>query len=130
MKLITRDTDYAIRALCCIAAEGHVVGVRHLSVKLKMPHAFLRKVLQRLARAGLLISKRGRGGGFELSRPAEKISVLDVMKVFQKDLELAEHVFKGAKCPRMKLCKLKTELDSLQSELFNSLDRITIKSII
>ena len=49
MKLITRDTDYAIRALCCIAGSGKKeLSVRDLTDRLAMQRPFLRKILQKL----------------------------------------------------------------------------------
>ncbi len=130
MKLITRDTDYAIRALSCIAAHKDIVNVKKLSKELDMPHAFLRKILQELTRAGFLKSFKGRCGGFELSRPAGKITVYDLACLFQGELFLTDHVFKGKVCPRIKKCKLKRKLDRLQKNVHNTLKEITIESII
>ena len=55
MKLITRDTDYAVRALVFIAKQKEeIVSVRDLVEKLKIPKPFLRKILQLLNKKGLL----------------------------------------------------------------------------
>lgn len=130
MKLITRDTDYAIRALSCIAVNEGIVSVKDLSEELDMPHAFLRKILQELTRAGFLKSFKGRRGGFELSKPAKNITVYDLACIFQGDLFLTEHVFKGKVCPRINKCKLKRKLDRLQKNVLKGLKDITIESII
>lgn len=130
MKLITRDSDYAIRALCCIAAVEGLVSVRYLSDELSMPYPFLRKILQSLTQAGLLFSIKGRGGGFKLARPAKKISVFEVVKIFQGEFILTEHTFKGKICPRFNACKLKKQLDSIEKNLMVKLKKINIDSII
>lgn len=130
MKLITRDSDYAIRALCCIAAVKGLVSVRFLSQKLDMPYPFLRKILQVLTQAGLLFSVKGRRGGFKLTKSSKKISILDVTKAFQGEFSLTEHTFKGRVCPRVKICKLKEQLDGFEKDLQNKLKKITIDSII
>lgn len=49
----------------------------------RVPASYLAKVLQTLGRAGLVISRRGLGGGFTLSRPAEQISVLEVVNAVE-----------------------------------------------
>ena len=65
MKLITRDTDYALRALCFIAKhKKEIISVDRLAEESKIPRPFLRKILQKLNRAGILKSYKGQGGGF------------------------------------------------------------------
>ena len=57
MKLITRNTDYAIRALCFIARKKkQVVSVKELVSKLRIPKPFLRKISQRLNKERILVS--------------------------------------------------------------------------
>ncbi|MBU2258562.1 MAG: Rrf2 family transcriptional regulator, partial [Candidatus Omnitrophica bacterium] len=68
MKLITRDTDYALRALCFIAKnKDKVTPAPELVAKLKIPRPFLRKILQSLDKNGLLKSYKGKGGGFVMT---------------------------------------------------------------
>ncbi|MBD3296306.1 MAG: Rrf2 family transcriptional regulator, partial [Candidatus Omnitrophica bacterium] len=118
VKLITRDTDYAIRALSCIAGSpGRKANVSELVEELGIPRPFLRKILQALNRAGVLDSVRGKGGGFTLRVPAHELSVFDIMGIFQGDFVMNEHIFKGKVCPRMKVCRLKNELDSIEAEV-------------
>lgn len=84
MKLITRDTDYAVRALCFIAEnKGKIVSVSELVKVLKIPRPFLRKLLQILHRKRILKSFKGRGGGFQLAIPAERIYLVDLIKFFR-----------------------------------------------
>jgi Rrf2 family protein len=130
MKLITRDSDYAIRALCCIAAAKGLVSVRDLAKKLDMPYPFLRKILQALTQAGLLFSIKGRNGGFKLTKSAKKISIVEVIRVFQGKFILTEHTFKGKVCPRIKSCKLKKQLDKIEKDVYLKLKKINIDSII
>ena len=66
MKLITRDTDYAVRALCFIGQrQKRLISASELVANLKIPRPFLRKILQTLNREGILNSYKGKGGGFE-----------------------------------------------------------------
>ena len=59
MKLITRNTDYAIRALCYIAEQKQeVISADRLVKSLEIPRPFLRKILQTLTKAGLLNSSK------------------------------------------------------------------------
>lgn len=130
MKLITRHSDYAIRALCCIVVSKNLLSVKCLSQKLDMPYPFLRKILQALTQGGLLFSVKGRKGGFKASRPAKEISIMDVTNVFQGKFSLIEHSFKGKVCPRVKICKLKAKLDKIEKDTSIKLKKISIDSII
>ncbi|MDD5015309.1 MAG: Rrf2 family transcriptional regulator, partial [Atribacterota bacterium] len=81
MKLITRNTDYAVRALCCIAEQKQkVISTDRLVKSLEMPRPFLRKILQALTKEGLLNSSKGKDGGFSLAISPKEITLIDVMK--------------------------------------------------
>lgn len=62
MKLITRDTDYALRAVCFIARDKErVTSASELVKNLSIPQPFLRKLLQILSRGRILRSHKGQG---------------------------------------------------------------------
>ena len=131
MKLITRNTDYAVRALCYIAEQKQKVisGDRFIK-SLEMPRPFLRKILQTLTKAGLLNSSKGKDGGFSLAVSPEKITLFEVMKIFQGSIRLTEHQFKKSDCPHINDCLLKKKLDEIEKEVIVKLKAITISSIL
>jgi len=127
VKLITRDTDYAVRALCFIARNnGDVVTVAELVKKLKIPRPFLRKILQILHKKRILNSYKGKTGGFILARTANDISLIDIMRVFQGELRLNECIFKGLKCPNIKSCPLNKKISRIEDFVMKELSGITI----
>jgi len=131
MKLITRDTDYAIRALRYLATnKERIVPVAELVGKLKIPRPFLRKLLQILNREGLLESSKGQGGGFRLACSPGKISLVDLIEIFQGDLTLNECVFKKLLCPNTKKCLLRKKLDKIEQYVIKELRSITLASLI
>ncbi|MFA6635640.1 MAG: Rrf2 family transcriptional regulator [Candidatus Omnitrophota bacterium] len=131
MKIITRDTDYAIRALACVAtSESGMVTVKELSQKLDIPGPFLRKIFQTLNRRGILRSYKGKSGGFALSEAPDKISVFHLIEIFQGPFCLNEHLFKGKTCPLVKTCFLKKKLDAIEKEVIKELDSITIEQLV
>ena len=131
MSLITRDSDYAVQAVCFIAEkkEGRV-SVRDLVRKLQIPRHFLRRILQVLSKKGILKSYKGRGGGFSLSVRPSFLSLLDIIIVFQGDIRLNGHTFKKKKCPHIRTCRIKKELDPIEKRMIAGLKSITISSII
>ena len=131
MKLITRNTDYAMRALCYIAKqEKGSVSAAEMVAALKIPRPFLRKILQTLSGEGLLKSTKGQGGGFSLAFPAEKVLLTDLIRIFQNTIQLNECVFKKKMCPNRSTCVLKKEIDSIESDVLGRLRRISIASLI
>ena len=131
MKLITRNTDYAVRALCCIAEQKQeVISAGQLVKSLEMPRPFLRKILQALNKEGLLNSSKGKGGGFSLAVSPEKITLTDVMKIFQGPIKLNECTFKKKVCPNVKDCLLKKKIDEIEKEVILRLKSINLESLL
>lgn len=130
MKLINRDTDYAMRALRYIVRhKNKLVSVSEIAKALKIPHAFLRKILQILQKEGILNSIEGRNGGFNLAVPAEKILLVDLIKIFQGPVQLADCLFKKMICPDAQRCLLKKKMDRLEHLVIAELKSITIASL-
>jgi Rrf2 family protein len=78
---VSARTDYAVRAMLAVAAEHpHLVKAATLAAAQDIPLSFLQGILLDLRRAGLLHSHRGVDGGYALARPAEAISVGDVVR--------------------------------------------------
>lgn len=131
MKLITRNTDYAVRAVSYIAKNsGRVVSVTELVKKLRIPKPFLRKILQVLNKEGLARSYKGIGGGFVLAAKPGRILLVDIMKAFQGPLELNECAFKKLVCPNAKNCPLKSKIDRIEKHVMSELGTITIGELI
>ena len=131
MKLITRDTDYAVRAVCFIANhEGEPVSVEDLVKSLKIPRAFLRKLLQVLSNSRILKSFKGKNGGFVLNKTADKIYLKNIMNIFQGPLKINECIFKKRICPNIKTCPLRKRLNKIERYAVSEIDKITILSLL
>jgi len=131
MKLITRDTDYALRALCLMAKrKGKMISVSDMVRELKMPRPFLRKILQRLNKEKILKSYKGLGGGFLLAMPENKIFLTDLMEIFQGNLHLNECFFKKLPCPNIKTCRLRKKINNIERFVKRELKAITIASLL
>jgi Rrf2 family protein len=131
MKLITRNTDYALRALSFIAKRGkEVVSVADLVKELKIPQPFLRKILQSLNKEGILKSYRGIGGGFLLVKPAEKVFLADLMEIFQGSFSLNECFLNKIICPNIKKCILRKRLNNIEKYVFSELKTVTVASLL
>ncbi len=131
MKLLTKDTDYAITALCRLAANRQTTfSVSTLAAELGISLSFLRKVLQELQKAGILSSRKGKNGGFTLARNPDRILVYDVIKVFQGPLRLTDCRIRNSVCHRKGECRLQKRLNGIEGRLIAEFKTISIESLI
>ena len=77
---MTLEADYAVRMVDCLAASNEKCCARILSDRTGVSLRFTLKILRKLRAAGLLISRRGVKGGYELRRKPEEISLRDVIE--------------------------------------------------
>ena len=132
MKL-TRATNYAVRALVAISKSGslHRADLRTLASQMGAPTAFLGKVLQRLKRAGLLEGVRGAHGGYDLAKPAGKITVRDVVEAMEGRTSLAACLTRedgsgDDPCPREDTCGARRLWSRLEERVNRALESETI----
>lgn len=131
MKLITRDTDYAVNALYLMAEDkDRIYTLGELVEKLSVPRAFLRKILQILNKKGLVKSFKGRGGGFRLDLSPDKIFLLDIMEIFQGGFKLNECILNKKVCPNKNDCRLKIKIDVIERHVYSELKSITLGSLL
>jgi len=77
--IYSKACEYGIRALTHLARQSNQLAVvRDISDAEGIPHYFLGKILQTMAKEGLVLSTKGPGGGFKLAQPAEEISLYDI----------------------------------------------------
>lgn len=103
---ITRTTDYAVRAMTyltdCEAGTRATVGA--VSAAAGITPTLMSKVLQRLVTARLVMSHRGKAGGFHLARPAVEISLLDVLVAMEGPLGMNLCLVSRDACSRQPWC--------------------------
>ena len=93
MSFFSSGVEYGIHGLMCMVdARGNTqeMSVREIAELHGIPYVLLGKIFTRLAKAGLVESIEGRGGGFRLVRPAEEITVLDVVRAIDDEKKLFE----------------------------------------
>lgn len=79
---VSAKADYALRALIEMAGrtDGVPVSAEELGRLQEIPHGFLQAILADLRRADVVVSQRGQAGGWRLNRPADQVSVADVIR--------------------------------------------------
>ncbi|MFA4854734.1 MAG: Rrf2 family transcriptional regulator [Candidatus Omnitrophota bacterium] len=130
MKLITRNTDYALRALCYMSKHEGLVTVGQLVKKLGVPRPFMRKILQQLNKKRILESYKGQAGGFKLKTSPGKIHIVEIMRIFQGKVELSGCFLKKEICPNKGKCVLRKKIRSIEEGMLEQLREITIASLV
>jgi Rrf2 family protein len=128
---IKRDTDYAVKALLAIAAKAETrTSAAALSRDVRIPYAFLRRILQILSREGLVDSFPGKGGGFVLARSPEKINLGMLIRIFQGPISLGQCPFRKPVCFDAQTCPLRKKIKELQKKLVFDLESVTVDQML
>jgi Rrf2 family protein len=102
---LTRAADYAVRVMIHLAThtEGRVL-LPELAAVTDAPESFLSKVLQALSRGGLISSRRGQSGGFQISQGGREASMLQVIEAIDGPICLNVCLISGKSCQRKAHC--------------------------
>lgn len=128
---LTRQTNYAIRILMyCAANDGRLSRIPEIADAYSVSELFLFKILQPLVSANLVETVRGRNGGVRLGRPANEISLFDVVRVTEENFAMAECFENDAsECPLIDNCGLNSALREALNAFFDVLARRTIADV-
>jgi Rrf2 family protein len=129
MKL-SRTAGYALQATLQLAKAGSLTPVpcSQLAAEGGMPERFLLQILRNLVTHGILHSARGVDGGYTLDRPAEQISILDVIEAVDGPLEAGVPV--SDRFPQHSQAKLREALDRVTDMVRQQLDQIKISCLL
>ncbi|MGD2173875.1 MAG: Rrf2 family transcriptional regulator [Candidatus Brocadiaceae bacterium] len=130
MAIISRESDYAVRALASLAKTDEWLSVSAMAEQEDIPEVFLRKIMQRLNRAGVVESRRGPFGGYRLAMPAEQVTVLDAVEIVQGPLVINECFADPDICPRVDFCPLRRRLSEIQVELNAKLAELNLAAVL
>lgn len=124
-------TDYAIRFLTYIAKQDRFCSSSELSRFANVGKEYTHKILRNLRNDGLVVSTAGKTGGYNLSRPAEEISILDIMNSTEETTVVNKCLEEEHFCSRDGIftCEMHRVYERFQKELENYFGNITIKDI-
>ncbi len=103
---LTRAADYAVRVMIHLTGPptDQRVSLPELAAAADAPESFLSKVLQALSHAGLISSRRGQSGGFQISPRGREASMLEVIEAIDGPICLNVCLTSGRSCHRMAQC--------------------------
>jgi Rrf2 family iron-responsive transcriptional regulator len=129
---LTKQSSYAIRTLIyCAVNEPNLSRVADIAKAYSISELFLFKLIKPLVEEGIIETVRGRHGGIRLGRPADKTTLLDVVRLTEESFALAE-CFEDdgvVSCPLHVGCDLSSALSEALGAFFSVLDSYTIADL-
>jgi Rrf2 family protein len=129
--VITRATEYAVRTVIYLAQQpkDEIILKKDICKTQEVTPAFLTKILQPLIKGGIVSSQRGVGGGFLLAKPAEQITLLDILQTEEGSLKLNHCLVEAGVCDRDSYCAAHEAWHEAQAAMIATLSRHTIASL-
>ncbi len=128
MLKLTKKADYALMAMKHLAehASSTSRSAKDVADAFGIPPEALAKILQRLAKAGLLHSQHGINGGYVLARPAHTISAFEVIQAIDGPLFITSCVTQRGECDQTDRCNIREPLRKVNESIEAVLRRIKI----
>ena len=121
---LTQSTDLALRVLMLLAARDERRSAAELAERLRVPPQHMAKIVQRLRRAGFVMTTRGRGGGVVLADGVTETPVGEIVRVLEGPGEAVE--CDSPPCPLRDGCRLRGALRTAQEAFLASLNQVRL----
>ena len=135
--MLSQRAKYALKAMICLASHSgkEPLSVTEIARREKIPRAFLEQIFADLKRHNLLVSRRGKQGGFFLAREASKITFADVIRHIDGPLALAPCASRTAyrpcpECRDVETCELRPTLIRARDATAAVLDNTTLDNAV
>ena len=130
--LLTRASEYALLSLDVIRKSDSPIGAEQLATELCIPKSFLAKILQSLAKQGILESRKGAHGGFLLAKDVYEISVNDIIFAAEGKSPAVFDCTSTSNCPNGTIgtCAISPFLMNFQTKIDDFLNGLTLGDIL
>ena len=127
--MLTKTNEYALRVVAFLG-ENYAQAVTNADIAkaTSIPAEYLYKIMRTLERASLILSQRGRHGGYTLSRSADEITVLEVISVVDPLPRITVCPL-GRKEHRRQLCPLHKKLDEVYAQIESAFRKSKISDL-
>src|SRR5262244_3755124 len=127
---LSRLTDYGIVLMVHLAGAGEGPhAARDIAAETQLPLPAVSKLLKSLARQGLLASSRGAKGGYRLARPAEQITVPEMITALEGPIALTDCNLHEGACSQEPRCHVRTPWQRINRAVHDALSRIRLADL-
>jgi Rrf2 family protein len=117
-------------SLAKAAPEGRFVTLQEIADRMSLSQGYLEEIAAALKHAGLMEGKKGTGGGYRLSKPADRISVEEILVALEGPLAMVDCQATGKACPVESACSTKQLWYFLQQDVLATLKATTLQQVI
>lgn len=137
-RMITQKTKYAVKALMVLAdekaADGGALRIEEIAERSDAPKRFLEHILLDLKRAGLIGSKRGRAGGYELIKDPKRISLAEILRLIDGPIAplpcLSRNAYQRCEdCSDEKTCRVRAVFGGLYATYVLMIESLTLADV-
>jgi Rrf2 family protein len=130
MLRFTKRADYGLMAIHYIAIQDELgsVSAKRIAEEFAIPAELLAKILQRLAKQGLITSQNGPKGGYMLARRPAEITVGDVIRALEGPINIVSCLEDSA-CPQLERCSLRRPVQKIQAAISQMLDTMSLAEL-
>ncbi|OGT19352.1 MAG: SUF system Fe-S cluster assembly regulator [Gammaproteobacteria bacterium RBG_16_57_12] len=127
---IGKLTDYGVVIMNHLAQGGVLsLSAGELATQVNMPLPTVSKILKALTQAGLLCSQRGTKGGYHLSRPAERISLIEIIDALEEPLALTQCSSQEGLCAMESECCVREGWIDINGIIRDTLGQIDLRQL-
>jgi FeS assembly SUF system regulator len=126
---MSKLTDYAIVLLAHLAQGDTTRTAQELAERSRVPLPTVSKLCKELSRAGILVSHRGRHGGYGLARPADRISVAEIVEALEGPIALTDCTTPGEACGLELVCPTRGHWDPVMRAIHGALQNLPLSSL-
>ena len=142
MLKLSKKADYGLMALQYMAGlqqgsvhdQHRIANTKEIAEEYRIPSELLAKVLQTLAKNGLVESHNGPKGGYLLARHAREITIAQVLEAIEGPLGIMDcsqvHELEGIPCSQQEHCTIRTPLLRLQDSIYQLLNNMTLEDMV
>lgn len=129
MLKLTKKADYGLIALRHLASATRGSSAKDIADSYGIPLPLLAKILQKLAREGILVSEQGTRGGYRLARDPREITTLEVIRVIDGPIILTHCFTQHETCDQSPRCPVREPLRKVHEGILRLLSSITISDL-
>ena len=124
---LSKLADYATVLMACLADEEvRLLSAQALAERTRLESPTVSKLLKQLAQVGLVQSTRGAAGGYRLARPANEISIADIITAIEGPLGMTECSIHHGMCGRENFCTVSSNLRKIRAAVESALREVTL----
>jgi FeS assembly SUF system regulator len=131
MLRVSKLTDYATVVMTCLAtARAEVISAQQLADAARLEVPTVSKLLKQLAHAGLVTSRRGVNGGYSLARPADDISVADIVTAMEGPIGMTECSAHAGACGHEPHCGVRVNWQRISQAIRSALQGVSLADMV